>query len=595
MDPDASSGNRMPIPVGSYRVASPILRPGPLVTRPGFFPKLQSYIAPIRDRTEQILDLHQLTDEDTEVAVLNRQKYWAHDTGIATLLIIHRWKEDSHKTWPPAVREIVDFVDEYLVECDETLQIDMTAPQRVIQKHLTPAPSLPGLDWPELRSTIHQKLDTYEATRSHVTAIGIFRLGFYPDPHLNPTTVYISLEDDSDETQWIAVSRNLKSYIHSQGWDFVVHMEHNVVSRCAFQLNLPTGGSLTNLAEALKSNLIGRGEYEYRVNLGASIGAAHYPSADGELISPDAGTLGCYIEIRIKGSSEWKKCGLTNYHITRSWETDYTMSSKVRCYPVTLESPARIKHNYTIWDLNDRIRANREGEPGWREEEFRHGAIKAAKLERDRAAKLAFFDHKKNDCGSVLLASGFDRATPEGGRLDWAVIEVDSPRIGENRLPTEEAWKAKYGGWDTPYAKTFGGLLQQPPGSFKDKTMAPGASVWKVGPTSGPTTGTFNEYKVECTIKDDVHAAGIPRSYFEEFITVDNDRSGQGQSGRFCGPGDPGSVVFDARGQAIGLLFGGQVPSQTAGYGLVTPIEDVFEDIKASSKGRVEDIRIASS
>ena len=75
MDPDASSGNRKPILVGSYRVASPILRPGPLVTRPGFFPKLQSHITPIRDRTEQILDLHQLTDEDTEVAVFNRQKY----------------------------------------------------------------------------------------------------------------------------------------------------------------------------------------------------------------------------------------------------------------------------------------------------------------------------------------------------------------------------------------------------------------------------------------------------------------------------------------------------------------------------------------
>ena len=100
---------------------------------------------------------------------------------------------------------------------------------------------------------------------------------------------------------------------------------------------------------------------------------------------------------------------------------------------------------------------------------------------------------------------------------------------------------------------------------------------------------------MECTIKDDVHAAGIPRSYFEDFITVDNDRSGQGQSGRFCGPGDPGSVVFDARGQAIRLLLGGQVPSQTAGYGLVTPIEYIFEDIKASSNGRVEDIRIASS
>ncbi|KAL6355808.1 hypothetical protein LRP88_09391 [Fusarium phalaenopsidis] len=270
------------------------------------------------------------------------------------------------------------------------------------------------------------------------------------------------------------------------------------------------------------------------------------------------------------------------------------MSSKARCHPVALESPARIKHNYTIWDLDDIIRANRVGEPGWREEEFRHGAMKAEKLERDRAAKLTFFDTKKNDCGSVLLASGFDRVTPEGGRLDWAVIEVDPSRVGENRLPTEEAWEAKYGGWNAPYARTFGGLLQQPSGSFKDKIMAVGASVWKVGATSGPTNGTFNKYKVKCTIKDHVHVADTPRCYSKEFVVIGNEISSQGQSGRLCGPGDSGSVVFDARGQAIGLLFGGQVPSQTAGYGLVTPIKDVFEDIKACSEGQIEDIRIAT-
>ncbi|RSL60785.1 hypothetical protein CEP54_006608 [Fusarium duplospermum] len=260
MDSDSSSGNRKSILVGRYRVAYPILRPGPFVTRPSFFPKLQSYINTIRDTTEQILDRHQIKDEDTEVAVLNRQKFWAPDTGIATLLIINRWKEDSHETWPPAVRDIVDFANECLVGCGETLHIEMAAPQRVIQKYLAPAPSLPGLSWLELRSTIHQKLDAYEATRSHVTAIGLFRLGFYPDPHLNHTTVYISLEDDSDETQWTAISRDLESYIHSQGWAFVVYMEHNVGSRCASQLNLSTGSPLVNLAEALDSNPLVQGE-----------------------------------------------------------------------------------------------------------------------------------------------------------------------------------------------------------------------------------------------------------------------------------------------------------------------------------------------
>ncbi|KAM6532692.1 hypothetical protein FALCPG4_005743 [Fusarium falciforme] len=187
-------------------------------------------------------------------------------------------------------------------------------------------------------------------------------------------------------------------------------------------------------------------------------------------------------------------CGLTNYHVTRSWGTDHTVSRKIRRHPVVLESPARVKHNYTIWDLNDRIRANRDGEPGWREEEFRHGDIKAEKLERDRAAKLAFFDTKKNDCGSVLLASGFDRVTPEGGRLDWAVIEVNPFRIGENRLPTEETWDAKYGGWTL--------LMREPSAAFYSNLRSPSRTrLWllepvsgrlaqRLGPRTGPSTST---------------------------------------------------------------------------------------------------------
>ncbi|EEU38387.1 uncharacterized protein NECHADRAFT_77089 [Fusarium vanettenii 77-13-4] len=132
------------------------------------------------------------------------------------------------------------------------------------------------------------------------------------------------------------------------------------------------------------------------------------------------------------------------------------------------------------------------------------------------------------------------------------------------------------------------------PGSSSRNQTQPN-SVWKFGETSGPTNGTFNEYKLVCTIKDDAHVTGTPRCYSEEFVIAGSDIYSQGQSGRFCGPGDSGSVVCDARGQVIGLLFGGQVPGRTTGYGLVMPIEDVFEDIKASSEGQIEDIRIASS
>jgi hypothetical protein len=43
----------------------------------------------------------------------------------------------------------------------------------------------------------------------------------------------------------------------------------------------------------------------------------------------------------------------------------------------------------------------------------------------------------------------------------------------------------------------------------------------------------------------------------------------------------------------LGLLFRGRQPTQTEqGYTFVTPIEDVFQDIKDKSKGKILDIRV---
>ncbi len=65
--------------------------------------------------------------------------------------------------------------------------------------------------------------------------------------------------------------------------------------------------------------------------------------------------------------------------------------------------------------------------------------------------------------------------------------------------------------------------------------------------------------------------------------------------GRFADQGNSGSILFDEAGRAVGLLFSGMSPQQTgkAGCCLMTPIEDVFKDIKAYSKGQIVDIRIA--
>lgn len=58
--------------------------------------------------------------------------------------------------------------------------------------------------------------------------------------------------------------------------------------------------------------------------------------------------------------------------------------------------------------------------------------------------------------------------------------------------------------------------------------------------------------------------------------------------------GDSGSVVFNTFGCALGLLFRGYQAQATSGsHTLITPIEDVFADIKAFFNNQITDIRIA--
>jgi hypothetical protein len=68
----------------------------------------------------------------------------------------------------------------------------------------------------------------------------------------------------------------------------------------------------------------------------------------------------------------------------------------------------------------------------------------------------------------------------------------------------------------------------------------------------------------------------------------------EGGEEKFGDRGDAGSVVWDKQGRALGLLGTEQTPQQCHyGYSLVTPIEDVFESIKAASEGVILDVQIA--
>ncbi|KAH6855939.1 hypothetical protein B0I37DRAFT_366160 [Chaetomium sp. MPI-CAGE-AT-0009] len=111
--------------------------------------------------------------------------------------------------------------------------------------------------------------------------------------------------------------------------------------------------------------------------------------------------------------------------------------------------------------------------------------------------------------------------------------------------------------------------------------------VYKVGASTKCTIGSFNGPKADCVIKEEryMQRGDVPLES-TEFMFI-------GEEGMpFARLGDSGSLVWDTNGCAVGLLFRGQSPGQSSAWFVyVTPIEDVFESIKAKSEGKIEKIR----
>ncbi|KAL6409836.1 hypothetical protein AUP68_06234 [Ilyonectria robusta] len=600
----------------TFRAASPTLRPLPLVAVPAQCPEsIRTHESAIMKRVDEILEKYNLDESDeADVDILYRHTLGDPTSARWTLFIVTAWNDESLATWPRAVREMVEFVDERFQSSafpQAVLDVEMIAPERMMKKNLGLVGNNPALlsAWPSLLSLVQGRLEFFEATSSHFKTIALFRLGFSMANDENPITVYITVDLASDETEWPGIVDDILSALANHGWPQLhVHIEHDAsTDRCAFDVRLPTGENPDIKQRCIDKNLILPGPYEQRVDLGQSISASCYLQTDQNTsCNSPIGTLGCYVEIRTKAKPQWNKYGLTNYHVVRPCFKGYTMKLEVDgnsknhvlapppedsdlwdvdkkgYWPFrseakkSIESPARTKHNYTIWWLNDTIQ---DLAPG----------TEVAQRERERAAKLAFFDDDHHILGEIFAASGFRRRSEEDNhRMDWALIDIRGIRQGKNLLPKREVWveksvfsnRAVY-----PSPETSGSLLKNQESSIKDLPI--GGSVFKVGATTKATIGCYSEYKLRCKLIDDKHMkVGVSEEYtFIGQPAIDNI---------FIGSGDSGSVVFDKNGCVLGLAFRGARPQQAEReYGYVTPIEDVFADIKLFSGGAITDIRIA--
>ncbi|KAK0717295.1 hypothetical protein B0T26DRAFT_829066 [Lasiosphaeria miniovina] len=357
------------------------------------------------------------------------------------------------------------------------------------------------------------------------------------------------------------------------------------------------------------------------VYAGSDIGAGCYITrSDNKLTNLMVGTLGCWVQIKVKGK-DWATMGLTCYHVLGPCLEGYTvgvaktqvpgLSEKVdrscmseptrdsACWKADIdrfsprdmptiemvEHPPRVKHNINVTDKHADI-----------EDDLPTEAQEAAEAELKEV--LDFFNNGHQYFGRPFFASGYLRRTKTfNGRLDWALIQpLDDSRVGGNALPTVQDWQSK-GYFQSQMPRKRDGVLESQGISLhncvKDVTVVHDkVSGFKMGASTRYTAGELSWVQTTCTITEDKYVAGRSledrRSTEFVFAPVQLD-----PKIRFGNRGDSGAVVFDKLGRVMGLVFTGERPHQCdAGYIMVTPIEDVFADIKEFSRGQVEDIRI---
>ncbi len=110
-----------------------------------------------------------------------------------------------------------------------------------------------------------------------------------------------------------------------------------------------------------------------------------------------------------------------------------------------LESPARIKHNYTVHDDANIIREE-SMTPLSAMTSDADQTEKMAEMRARLKAKIAFFDLGKHVFGRLSYGLGFNRRSSWNQRLDSALIDVELDRHGRNLLPPMSTWRTAYGG-----------------------------------------------------------------------------------------------------------------------------------------------------
>lgn len=263
---------------------------------------------------------------------------------------------------------------------------------------------------------------------------------------------------------------------------------------------------------------------------GASIGARGNRN--------DAGTLGGWMALT-RPNQIPIPVAITCYHVIKSYNNPslaYTIDrdgikpSDGFDFRPLVEYPAALDVNFTVQRL--------AGKP-------------------DERARI--LDIAANPIGRVLAASGY-QVNKDKRRMDWALIESPAT-YSQNLAPNGEGLGERQLLPSCSYDIGEGFVIQE--------TAKFGLYdfVIKKGRTSGITTGFVN--KMHRVVRWATHGGNE---------TEETEIMGVGQD--FAEHGDSGSLITDAKGRLVGLLFAKDACASDFDIGFMTPIQDLEENVR---------------
>lgn len=541
-------------------------------------------------------------EKHTDIAVVSRYPPGCPQLGRPTVLIDAEWNDKSSPhAWPMAVSQLHSALTQLASHLSE-VDIELRAAFLARRCYVHPILDDQVLQDAWNTTMIHDVngiLEDDEATKGHVNAVCLSRFGFLNHPTANPITIFVAVAKASNEALWSRVIGKIKAYLTTIPRPIDVFVQHNEWDYSAFPLVTPR-----DQPEDRKFFE----DYQKKVDLGADICGSIYPrSADGESFYPLVGTLGCYLKVKHK-----KKdiiMALTNYHVVRpllegfylefdeGWHQNKVAAEgtalrqadeqgiKVQTgESLPMEHPSRRRHNTILAQIQNEIDAEKKKKPMNAKR-----VEKIAALENERRTKQSFFDDGHHDFGRVWAASGFSRRTPDGQRLDWALIRVIPGRQGTNTLPDKDTWARFQVPSHDPKLSDL--RLRGPNPESSIKTMENDTPSYKMGAASGPRMGLYSGFRQSAGISEATYLSPDKKTQEHQFLP-----SPTTPMLGLAVPGDSGAISYDEEGQVVGLIFRGMNPNsqsnleaKAAGakkdvremlYTMVTPIEDVFRDIK---------------